>query len=81
MLHAYRRPHMHTHLGHEALLALGSLDEEERAAVGVQQDLDVEEDARGQTAQVEVVRNVLDDLEEEVALVGLAKLPLELLVY
>ena len=57
------------HLRHETSPLLVALNEEERAPVGVEEDAHVDEDPIREALRVEVVRYVLDDLEEEVSFV------------
>lgn len=65
------------HLWDETPPLLVALDEEQRAAVGVEQDANVNEDPIGQALRVKVVRYVLDDLEEEVTFVDRVQLSLQ----
>ena len=57
------------HLRHETSPLFVALDEEERAAVSVEQDADVDEDPVREALRVKVMGYVLDDLEEEVSFV------------
>ena len=60
------------YFGHKGLFALVSLHEKQGASIGVQQDTDVHQYTTRQAFQVQLVRDILDDLQEEVSLVQLA---------
>ena len=77
----YQRGVSLSYLRDETLRAVQpALDEEQRAAVGIEQDTHVDEYPPGERRQVEVVRHVPHDLEEEVLLVDHVQFALQIAV-